>query len=102
MIDFKNIDESELMNYLMTSDFDERLLENEYRYLLKRLKHLYKAQKFENINLVRENENLKRDIKRSENNIIIAGKETELYKKQYENLRKRKLKFSERFKGYLK
>lgn len=102
MIDFDNIEERELLNFLMTSDFDNELTFKEYKFLLKRFQTLLKVEKIEKKRFENENIDLKNNIENAKNNILIANKERDIYQNRYKNLRNRKLKPIERIKGKIK
>jgi hypothetical protein len=98
-----NLSTEEILNYLMTSDFNEGLTPDEYRFLLFQFRNHYRMISGRNENLksdiVFKSEKIKEveDLKRKEINNILSQKSD--LENQISQLKNRKLSWKERWTG---
>ena len=98
-----NLSTEEILNYLMTSDFNEGLTPDEYRFLLFQFRNHYRMISGRNENLksdiVFKSEKIKEveDLKRKEINNILSQKSD--LENQISQLKNRQLSWKERWTG---
>ena len=110
MQNLNNINDNELINYLLTSEFDDsELTSNMLRFLLLKFKYFYRIQYSRN-QILKDDLELKvkstdEEIKFLKKQILDSNKEKDFFKNEFEylenSLLNRKLTFKERWKGRL-
>lgn len=105
-MDIKSLEQQELLNYLLSSDFSEPLTPNEMLYLLKAFKYFYRISAGSNQTLKVEIDGIKRELKNEtslKNEIMLNYQQLlDVEQKKVENLVNRKLTLSERLTGKIK
>jgi len=97
------LSEEEILDYLMTSDFNEGLTPDEFTFLLLKFRYHYRLTRGKNESLfiglesrIKEIENLRDNTKKE---IESYKKKAEEAERKFNELRERKLTWRERFKG---
>lgn len=101
MID--NLSDNDILNYLMTSEFNEGLTPDEFRFLLYQFRNFYRIQagrtdfvKREIDGLVREIEDLKKSGSENMNRVLYEKADLQ---NSYDQMKNRKLTWKERWSG---
>lgn len=104
MLDVKKLNDSDLIHYLLTTDFkNETLSSSEYKYLLDRFQTFYKTKLLLNNSLIEMNKKLKKEIdayKKEPIKVVYDNRdEVEELRLKVHELSNRKLTFKERLLG---
>ena len=101
----KNLTSEEILDYLMTSEFNEGLTPDEFKFLLLQFRYFYRLQNGKNENLknicedkIKEIEECKKIHQQNINYVLIQKANLE---NQLNNLKFKKLTWKERFSGKL-
>lgn len=95
--------DNEILDFLMTSDFDENLKDEEYKFLLLKWRKFYRAfngrysSRVDELNSI--NYNLKQDLIKLENVLSGKNKEVDRLKSDLDSIKNRKLTIKERLLG---
>lgn len=95
--------ESDILNYLMTSEFNEGLNPDEFKFLLYKFRYNYRLVYARNESLLVKLEKVEMDLESTKSNfqknINNLNSEKEKVEKKFEVLKNRKLSWKERIKG---
>lgn len=95
--------ESDILNYLMTSEFNEGLNPDEFKFLLYKFRYNYRLVYAKNESLLVKLEKAEMDLESTklnfQKNINNLNSEKEKAEKKFEVLKNRKLSWKERIKG---
>jgi hypothetical protein len=101
----EQLSETEMLDYLMSSEFEEGLTPDEFKFLLKKFRNFYRLVSCSVANhkermerALLDLESIKKEIITKEDNFEIIKSDLE---KKYDSIIQRKLNWEERFKGKL-
>lgn len=95
----RNLTDSELLDYLMTSDYDEIVSSDDFKFLLHKWKYFFRIN-HSRVNGLKDGIELKdKEIEELKKIIEKLDRELSLEKYNYEQLKNKKLSFKERFTG---
>jgi hypothetical protein len=97
------LSDKEILNYLMTSEFEEGLTPDEFKFLLTRYRYYYRLSIGKNEQLVSKIETLEKDKIDThtvyENNVKVISNENSSLLKKVDRMKSRNLTWKERFFG---
>lgn len=97
------LSEDEILDYLMTSDFEEGLTPVEFKFLLKKFRNFFKLVNSRFVSqkdiIERLHEDIKCIKKQNETDLLNFDLEKQKTEQKFKNLLNRKLTWKERFKG---